>query len=343
MRKAHTRGLTVGAVAIGSVLLRRLLRASRAVDFRGCSVVITGGSRGLGLLLAREFGFAGAQITLTARDPAELEQAQHDLRAEGIDVAIVAGDVADRDHADRLIADVLARTGRVDVLVNNAGVIRVAPLEHTTEEDFREAMDVHFWGPLYLMTAALPAMRRQGAGRIVNVSSIGGRVAVPHLSAYSASKFALAGLSDAVRSEVATDGIYVTTVFPGLMQTGSPFNAWFKGRYRDEFTWFAIAGSLPVLSVDARRAAWQIFDACRHGDAELVISWPAKLAAIARAVLPGATAQAMRLANRMLPAAIDEGGDIAHRGWQSTTDWAPSKLTTLTEQAAARNNELPLP
>jgi len=209
-----------------------------------------------------------------------------------------------------------------------------------TPNDFDEALRVHFWGPLHTMMAALPVMQGQGMGRIVNVSSIGGKIGVPHLAPYCASKFALTGLSDSVRSEVAKDGIYVTTVCPGMMRTGSPFNAWFKGRYRDEFTWFAISDSLPLVTVDAERAASQIADACRHGDAELVVSWPAKLATIASAFMPESVALALRLADRLLPAPTGESGNTAHSGWQSGTNWAPSKITTLTEQAAARNNEV---
>jgi short-subunit dehydrogenase len=187
----------------------------------------------------------------------------------------------------------------------------------------------------------LPVMRRQREGRIVNISSIGGKIGVPHLTPYCASKFALTGLSESVRAEVAKDGISVTTVCPGLMRTGSPFNAWFKGRHRDEFTWFAISDSIPVATIAAERAAAQVIDACRHGDAELVISWPAKLAVMANAVLPEAVATAMNFANQLLPGPTGELGDAARSGWQSGSDWAPSKLTTLSERAAERNNELP--
>ena len=185
-------------------------------------------------------------------------------------------------------------------------------------------------------------MRQQGGGRIANISSIGGKIGVPHLAPYCASKFALTGLSDSVRPELAKDGIYVTTVCPGMMRTGSPFNAWFKGRHRAEFTWFAISDSIPIASIDGGRAASQIVEACRYGDAELVITWPAKLAVIANAVMPEAMALAMNFANRMLPGPTTDGsGDQAHSGWQSLSDWAPSKLTTLTDRAAAKNNELP--
>jgi NAD(P)-dependent dehydrogenase (short-subunit alcohol dehydrogenase family) len=340
MTRTQETALAAGVLTLGAALLARGQRAGRAIDFRDRSVVITG-ARGLGLLLARHFGREGARITLAARDEAELERARRDLTDRGVDVHTIVCDVGNGDHAERLIRDVVARTGRVDVLINNAGVIQVGPLEHMQRGDFEEAMAVHFWGPLHTMMAAIPHMRRHGGGRIVNVSSIGGRIGVPHLSPYCASKFALTGLSDSVRGEIAKDGIYVTTVCPGMMRTGSPFNAWFKGRHRDEFTWFVISDSIPIASMDGARAASQIVEACRHGDAQLVVSWPAKLAVMANAVMPEAVATLMVLANRVLPAPTDGSGDQRHSGWQSLSDWAPSKLTTRTERAAAENNELP--
>ena len=99
-------------------------------------------------------------------------------------------------------------------MINNAGVIQVGPVEHMDLDDFGNSLDVHLWGPLYLSLAVLPHMKRRGAGRIVNISSIGGRVAVPHLLPYSVGKFALVGLSDALRVEMRRHGIYVTTVCP---------------------------------------------------------------------------------------------------------------------------------
>jgi short-subunit dehydrogenase len=144
-----------------------------------------------------------------------------------------------------------------------------------------------------------------------------------------------------MRGELAKDGIYVTTVCPGLMRTGSPFNAWFKGRHRDEFAWFVVSDSLPVASIDATRAASQIVDACRHGDAQLIISWPARLAVIANAVAPESVALAMEWANRLLPGPIDGHGNRAHSGWQSLSDRVPSRITKLTDRAAVENNELP--
>lgn len=312
------------------------------MDFRGRIVVITGGSRGLGLLMARQLVEEGAHVTIAARDQEELDRARADLTARGARVHAVVCDVGKRDEAERLIRETLDHHGRIDLLINNAGVMKVGPIDHMDHADFEEAMAVHFWGPLHTTLAAVPAMRQQGGGRIVNISSIGGKIGVPHLTPYCASKFALTGLSDSLRGELAKDDIHVTTVCPGMMRTGSPFNAWFKGNHRDEFTWFAISDSIPVASIDGRRAAAQVLDAARYGDAELVLTLPAKVAVIANAVAPELVASIMATANTsLLPPPADGGGTEAHSGWQSLSDWAPSRLTTLTERAASENNEVP--
>jgi len=230
--------------------------------------------------------------------------------------------------------------GGLDVLINNAGIIQVGPLEHMRFEDFEEAMAVHFWGPLHTTFAALPWLRRQGGGRIVNISSIGGLIAVPHLLPYCASKFALVGLSDGLRAELRRHGIRVTTVCPGLMRTGSAFNAGFKGRHRREFAWFAISSSLPLLTISAKRAARQIIRACRRGAPRLVISWPARAAVFFEKLFPSAAARISDRVNRMLPNLADRSGDEARTGWEAKSVLAPSLLTSLSERAAKRNNEL---
>jgi NAD(P)-dependent dehydrogenase (short-subunit alcohol dehydrogenase family) len=317
-------------------------RGPASSKYTAGAVLVVGGSRGLGLLVARQLAAEGARLTLAARDAGELERARDELASCGAEVRVIPCDIASRADAEQLVGRVVRETGSLDVLMNIAGVIQVGPVDHMTVADFEEAMAVHFWGPLHTTLAAVPVMRRQGAGRIVNVSSIGGRIGVPHLVPYCASKFALTGFSDAIRGELAKDGIWVTTVLPGLMRTGSPFNAWFKGQHRAEFAWFTIADSLPLASIDANRAAAQLLDACRHGDAELVISWPAKLAIMANAIAPEAVAVAMNLANALiLPAPSSEAGLERHSGWQSDSTWAPSRLTRPTERAAAANNELP--
>ena len=342
MTRTQQTALAAGALAVGGALISRSLRGYRRIDFNGRVVVITGGSRGLGLLLARELAGEGALVTIAAREQAELDRARADLESRGARVDVAVCDVGVREQAEQLVRDAAARHGRIDVLINNAGVIKVGPIDHMEHADFEEAMAVHFWGPLHTTLAAIPLMRQHGGGRIVNISSIGGKIGVPHLTPYCASKFALTGLSDSLRGELARDRIFVTTVCPGMMRTGSPFNAWFKGRHRDEFTWFTISDSLPLASIDGRRAAMQIVEAARYGDPELVITAPAKLAIIANAIAPELLAGAMALANAVvLPDADPAAGTESRSGWQSLSDWAPSKLTRMTERAASDNNELP--
>jgi len=339
--RSQRTAIMLGAFALSGVAIARALRKTRAIDLNGRVALITGGSRGLGLAMARELGSRGARITIAARDQAELERASDDLEGRGIHVDVVPCDVADADALRALVDAIVEREGRLDVLINNAGVITVGPIDHMDAADFAQSLDVHFWGPLHAIRAALPHMRRQGGGRIVNISSIGGRIGVPHLVPYCAGKFALAGLSDGVRAELAKDRVYVTTVIPGLMRTGSPFNAWFKGRNRDEFTWFTVSDSLPMFSLHAGRAAWMVVDALQHGDPDLVIGWPAKLAVIINALAPTLVANAAATAARLLPAPDGAKGNTAASGWQSLSDWAPSRLTTLTNKAAVENNELP--
>ncbi|HEY3885013.1 MAG TPA: SDR family NAD(P)-dependent oxidoreductase, partial [Vicinamibacterales bacterium] len=197
----------------------------------------------------------------------------------------------------------------------------------------------HFWGPLHLMIEIAPIMRHRGFGRIVNIASIGGKVGVPHLVPYCASKFALVGLSDAARAELARYGVRVTTVAPGLMRTGSPVNAQFKGRHEAEYAWFKISSSIPGLTVSAERAAERILDACRHGDAALTITAQAAAAALVNAAIPAAVAHAMALVSRALPGPGGWLGNEVKRGAESEPIWAPRLLTTLTDEAAAANNE----
>lgn len=327
------------AIAGGALLLKSAIDYLREYDLRDKTVLITGGSRGLGLVMAREFARHGARLALCARDEEELERARLDLERFGVEVMVVRCDVRNRQEVNDMVAAVNARFGNVDVLVNNAGVIQVGPLEVMTEEDFEQAMQAHFWAPLNTIMAVLPSMRQRKSGRIVNITSIGGKVAVPHLVPYSASKFALVGLSKGLRAELMKDGINVTTVCPGLMRTGSPRNAEFKGQHRFEYAWFSISDALPLLTVSAENAARQVVRACKRGQAELVISIPAKIAVLFESLFPEAMYQILGVVNQLLPAPGGIGTQKA-KGKESTSAWSPSWLTTLNEEAAVRNNEV---
>jgi short-subunit dehydrogenase len=332
------------SVAIGLGALLAIIWAVRSwqesqYNLTGKTVLITGGSRGLGLVMTRQLVQSGARVAICARDTAELERARVELEQQGKEVLAVPCDVTDKTQVEQLVKSVSDRFGQIDILINNAGTIQVAPMELMTVDDYDEAMKIHFWAPLYTTLAALPQMRQRHAGRIVNISSIGGKVSTPHLLPYSASKFALTGLSEGMRAELAQDGIIVTTVCPGLMRTGSPENAFFKGKHRQEYTWFSISDSLPFISMSAESAARQTIAALKRGDAEVILSLPALIGDKFHALFPGLTADILSWVNRFLPKADGIGSDRL-QGKDSHSSLSPSVLTAASNKAAEQNNEV---
>ncbi|WP_303312470.1 SDR family oxidoreductase [Hymenobacter sp. BT730] len=339
--KRETRNNWLAAAGAG-VLVAAALWSNRRGSFElnGRVVLITGGSRGLGLLLARQAVAEGAKVAICARDPDELERARQELAANGAEVLALVRDLSDAADVRTLVAEVEEQLGSIEVLVNNAGIITGGPLDHMDISEYEDSLNIHFWAPLHAMQAVLPSMRRRGEGRIVNIASVGGKVAVPHLVPYSASKFALVGLSEGFRSELLQYGIKVTTVCPGLMRTGSPRHALVKGQHQKEYAWFVVADSLPVLSMDATMAARQIWNACRRGDAEVILGLPAKLLSAFHGLFPGTTADVLSWVNRTLPGPTGEVGDERRRGYESESEVSQSPLTTLTRKAARQNNEI---
>jgi NAD(P)-dependent dehydrogenase (short-subunit alcohol dehydrogenase family) len=336
-------GFTVTVAAAAAAAAVCAVRRQRRMDFKNKTVVISGASRGLGLELARAFAREGATLVLLARNHDQLAEGVRELERAGTRASALVCDVTKQDQVRADVASIIGEFGAIDVLVNNAGIIQVGPSEHMKVEDYYEAMNVHFWGPLYLMQEVIPHMKRRGRGRIVNIASIGGKVALPHLLPYVASKFALVGLSEGMRTELAKEGIYVTTVCPGLMRTGSHLNASFKGAHEKEFALFSIANAFPLLSTSPARAARQIVEACRYGKAELVITPQARLARIASSLFPNGVAEALALVGRLLPKARAGSGDRPKRGWESRSWLAPSLLTAPADKAAPANNERPQP
>ena len=319
--------------------------------FRDKVVLITGGSRGLGLAIARLLRAEGASLALLARDPDELERARQDLLSLPVpdgtandpgEVLTVPCDLAQPAAIPDAVHTVARHFGALDVVINDAGIIQAGPLQNMTVEDFERTMQVNFWAAFHVNRAARPHLHGGRGARIVNVASIGGRIAVPHLAPYSASKFALVGYSSALTTELAREGIRVTTVSPGLLRTGSHVKAEFKGQHAKEFDWFATSNSFPLDSTSAEAAARLIVEACRQGRPVLTFPLSTRAAEIAQAVFPNLTARALELVNRYVlpapgtgPAAQETRTGAESRSMEQTPEWK----TTFADAATKRNNE----
>jgi len=327
------------ALGAGALLARKLWpRAS----FAGRVVLITGGSRGLGLVLARELVRRGARLAICARDDRELARAQTDLEARGGKVLAIPCDLRIPAAAERMIATVVAHYGRLDVLVNNAGIIEVGPVDSMSLADYQSVMGANFWGAVHATLAALPHLRRSSLARIVNVTSIGGVVPVPHLLPYTCSKFAMVGFSEGLGTEVGRSGVRVTTVVPGLMRTGSFVNALFKGQRAKEFSWFSLGAAAPLVSMSAERAARRIVSACARGERFVTLALPYKALRIAHALAPGLTVAAFAAVDRLLPKRGDaQPGDAPEPGWLHRQGITRTPLLALGNRAARRNLEVP--
>jgi NAD(P)-dependent dehydrogenase (short-subunit alcohol dehydrogenase family) len=235
----------------------------------------------LGLLIARELARQGARVVITARDITGLERAHDTLARGGADVLAFPCDVARAPDVRALVTTAYDWFGSVDILIHCAGVFRAGPVEAMKLEDYERAMGTHFWGAVHLTNAVLPAMRAKGEGRVVHVTAIGGRIGLPHLVPYCASKFALTGFSEALRAEVAHDGVLVTTAYAGALGDAAPFTA-----------------------MRRERAARAIVRACRRGDPVVTLARNARALLVAQAASPrfftrviGATARENELTN----------------------------------------------
>ncbi len=338
MRYAKATACAVGVGAAFALLGAFRTRARRR-KLSGQVVLITGGSRGFGLALAREFGNLECRIALCARDGDELKRAQEALALDCREVFTVLCDISDRDGVAAMVDAVRTHFGQIDILVNNAGEIMVSPFENLELADFERSMAVMFWGTVYTTLAVLPLMKTRGHGRIVNVTSIGGKVSVPHLLSYSCAKAAAVAFSTGLRNEVRHLGIDVTTIIPGLMRTGSHVNAYFKGNHVGEASWFGTAASLPLLSLNAERAARLAIKAVCAGKTEAVLGVPAQILLQAQTLLPGLTADVLRMSNALLPAGSPDGSMQTGRDLEDRHGSLYRLLTTLGKRAGQRLNQ----
>jgi NAD(P)-dependent dehydrogenase (short-subunit alcohol dehydrogenase family) len=295
--------LGAAAMAGAGYLWARATRHRPSTHWRDRVVVITGGARGLGFALAEIFAARGAIVWLVSRHRDELDRAVERLRDDGARAHAYAADVTDAASVAGMIDAVVARHRRLDAVVNNAGVITAMPFVNAEDSDFRESLDTHFWGPLHVVRAALPWLQRAHPGHVINISSIGGRVGVPHLAPYCAGKFALTGLSQVLRAELAAEDIWVTLATPGLMRTGSVGRVKVRGAHVAEARWFAALAATPLTAQDARAAARQIVNAAEARRAAVTPGWQARVQQAANAFAPQLTASVLEAVHaRLLPA-----------------------------------------
>jgi short-subunit dehydrogenase len=309
-------------------------------NFHGQSVLITGGSRGLGLSLAWNFLDRGAQsVTLLARDRAELNRA-HGILLQSFPLANIFVQVCDVTEPKELSAAfdyAEASMGMIDILVNNAGAMLVAPFTSTNKEDYEALMKIHLYAVVHATQLVLPHFERKGSGQILNICSMGGKVAVPHMLAYDASKFALAGFSQGVSAELAPYNIRVTTAFPLPMRTGSPIQAVFKGDHEKEFKWFETIDNLPLLSIGADEAAKKILDGLSDGKTEVLLAPVAKVRNIFAAIFPETFNRFMAFVAGRLP----KGDSKVHKtGYESSREFKKSILLKPIQAKAEKAEDM---
>lgn len=342
MKLKHELPLKLAAISAVAIGAAAVIRKNRTISFDDRVVLITGGSRGLGLLLAREMAGQGARVAVCARDEKELKAAQSTLERDGLHIETFVCDLRDKEQIEKMVVDVSQTLGPIEILVNNAGILQVGPMDAMTIEDYEEAMAVNFWAPLRTTLAVVPDMKARRFGRIINISSIGGKVNSPHMLPYCASKFAVTGLSQGLRIELAKDGILVTTVCPNLMQIGSMSNSLMKGQHRKEFALAHLLSTNPLLSTRPERAAKWIVDKARHGDAFVVPSLRGTALVGLGSVFPGLMTELLGAAARFMPK-VDGAQSIGTSGVlgkQSTSNLAPSIFTAAGDKNALELNEL---
>jgi NAD(P)-dependent dehydrogenase (short-subunit alcohol dehydrogenase family) len=313
----------------------------------GPIAVVAGASRGLGLLIAGELCRRGYEVVICARDAGELARAVDRFADEGFRVHSEVCDVSAAEQVNALIARVIEQRGPIEVMICVAGIIQVGPLAALRRSHFTEAVDTMLWGPINTALAVIPGMVDQGHGRIGVITSVGGLISPPHLLPYSTAKFGAVGFSRGLRAELAGSGVTVTTVAPGLMRTGSHLRAQFVGAQQREYAWFSTAASLPLLSMDAERAARRIVSGVISGRSVLVLTPLAKLAPRVDALFPRTTSAFLGLVARLLPAAPSSSRSETVPGWRAARrlDHGSRRIldvvTRLGGRAADRLNERP--
>lgn len=297
--------MITGAFLLGFGL--GLLMRSRRTQgqFVGKTVLVTGGSRGLGFQLVREFASRGAKVVFCARHADEITRAEEMLAASGYSgIRGMVCDLSRPDAARDLVGRIASRIGPVDILVNNAGTIQVMPFVDSEEPAFHDCLDIFLHAPLRLSKELLPGMIAARGGTIVNIASVGGQLPAPHLVPYNCGKAALVALSEGMSVELDRYGVNVLTVKPGLMRTGSHRNAMFGGDSSREYAWFRRAALQPGLATSVSSAAKTIVDAVADGRRTLALGWEAQWGPLFHQLFPELSHRLTSSVEKWLP----EGG-----------------------------------
>lgn len=341
-RHSRSRWVPMGLAFGSAALLASSFRKSCSLD--GVRVFITGGSRGLGLSLAWNLLSRGAKVTLVARDYAELTRGRELLLRDfpDADVFIISCDITKESLLQSSLDEAMDQMGGIDLLINNAGAILVGPLETMSTKDFRDQMEIHLMAPLNAIQYLLPRFIEQGGGRVLNICSLGGKVAVPHMLPYDASKFALSGFAQGATAELDKYGVKITTAYPTVMRTGSPIQAMFKGDRAKEFGWFYTLDNMPFLSMSADCAAKKILDAVESERTEVILSMPAQARSILGALVPETMNFLMSVAARILPNGMSKtalkGSEVRN---EMSRSWILNKLTHQSAKVEAMYNQVP--
>ena len=238
------------------------------------TVLITGASQGIGKATALLFARQGYDLVLAARQPERLEAIASEVRALGRNALAVPTDVRDPEQVNTLVEKTLEYYGTLDVLINNAGIYLLGSVEGFSLSDWHQAMDTNFWGYVHTLHALLPHFLERGKGTIVNVSSIGGKVPIPYQVPYTASKYAVTGLTQSLHAELEPKGIKVCGVYPNFISTDLMERAIFRGKdeedaqAREDLVRKGL--SVPIIEKpdDVAQAIW---DAVKHQKSDVMV------------------------------------------------------------------------
>lgn len=292
MKGLHLLGVLAGTY-FGKKLVDRVLQDN--IKYK--TVLITGGTTGLGFELMRQLLKEECKVAVCARDSADLAT----LKENFPEVFTYRCDVGNKDEVEEMIQKTIEHFGHIDVVINNAGIIMVAPMEGFTQNDYEHAMSVMYWGIVNTTFAVLSHMKERRMGHIVNITSVGGKVSIPHLLPYSAAKFAAVGFSEGIAAELRQHNISVTTIIPGLMRTGSYINALFQEDSKDTFKIFSAISSAPGLTITAEKAAKGTIQAIKEKRSLKVLGVPAKALIELHHFFPETLSKIFTLTSEILP------------------------------------------